>query len=75
MGTVLQLRHRNPKAPGIDFDLLVDLMVIHHGMTRRDAEVWARKEIRRDGLHIVRSKCANDNLLGAPAESQKESQQ
>lgn len=39
----------------IDFDLYVDLLIIHHGFSRRDAEVEARKECWRDNLKAVRS--------------------
>jgi hypothetical protein len=39
----------------IDFDFYVDLLVCQHGFSRRDAEVEARKECRRDNLTVVRS--------------------
>jgi hypothetical protein len=39
----------------LDFDLYVDLLVLHQGFTRRDAEVEVRKECRREGIAMVRS--------------------
>jgi hypothetical protein len=43
----------NPRA--IDFDLYVDLLVLHFGFTRPDAEREAIGECWRDGLLPVRS--------------------
>ena len=55
MGTVVSFRHVGDPDREIDFDLYVDLLVIHQGMSRRDAEIEVRKECRRDNLTIVRT--------------------
>jgi hypothetical protein len=55
MGAVVPFRHQGDPDREIDFDLYVELLVIHQGYDRRDAELTVRTECRRDNLRIVRS--------------------
>lgn len=53
--TVIPFRHVGNPERCIDFDLYVDLLITHQGMTRRDAEMEVWREARRDNLSIARS--------------------
>lgn len=55
MNNVTPFRHEGDRSRAIDFDLYVHLLVLHFGFSRRDAEVEAWKECRRDGLMVVRA--------------------
>jgi len=69
MSVVVPFRHAGNPERGIDFDLYVDLLIIHHGFTRRDAEIEVRKECRRDNLTIIRSDPAKGYRAIGPEKS------
>jgi hypothetical protein len=60
MAEMIPFRHAGNPDREIDFDLYVDLLVLHYGFNRRDAEIKVRKECRRDDLRIIRSDPANN---------------
>ncbi|HEX3708695.1 MAG TPA: hypothetical protein VHV56_02285 [Pseudolabrys sp.] len=69
MTNVVSFRHRGDPARRIDFDLLVDLMALHHGMSRREATLWSWRECRRDKLTVVRSPGFGEHGQNRPSES------
>ena len=64
MSEVISFRHEGDPKRRIDFDFYVDLLVLYSGFTRREAEIEAWRECRRENLFVVRTDGAQESHVG-----------